>query len=225
MSTYSILLSFILSLLLLSRVNARTCCCAAFTYESCLAEHDIESGHCVWRDRISFGPSIGEKGVCRTEQWVAIQQSKHNHHPFHTTSSSKPSIPFISIPKNKFSSDPSANDGLIAHGNDPANPDNYDWPNICFTEEANKLPCNANEEEIAAQVVEVEHIENVGKTMSIGVISTIITLIAFIALVVGLTVYWQERKDENINEYALDDINVVRTYSTFELNESDKAVN
>jgi len=223
---YSLLLSFVF--LPLSTVNARTCCCAAFTYESCEAEHDASSGHCVWRERPAFGPSTGEKGVCRTEQWVAIQQNAHNHHPIHTTSSTTVAPNhFISIPKKKFSSDPLSSadkveaDGLILqHDADPADPDDLDWPSVCFTADALLLPCNAIEAnhhgKNAALFVEDGHIERFGKTLSVGVVCSIISLIAFIGLVVGFSIYWQVDKDATPEEYALDDINVVRSYSTFQ---------
>merc|ERR1719486_1062381 len=116
----------------ITETNALTCCCTQFTMEECDAVHDTTKGHCVWRTRPSYGPSTGEKGICRTEQWVEIQKDSQNHHPMHTTTTSTlESIPFISLPKK--SADPLSNDDIIAHESDPANPDNYDWPNVCFT--------------------------------------------------------------------------------------------
>lgn len=216
LSSHSLLLLLAFTFLRFESVNGRTCCCAAFTYESCMAEHDTAKGHCVWRQRPSFGPSTGEKGICRTEQWVEIQKDSNNHHPMHTTSSTLSSIPFISLPKK--SADPLSNDDIIAHESDPANPDNYDWPNVCFTDEAQELECNLIETNKNAEMfVEVGRGHNIGKRVSVGVISIVLTLIAFIVLIFGFGAYWKGNTKNVVPEqYALDDINVVRTYSTFQ---------
>ena len=110
----------------------------------------------------------------------------------------------------------SSDDLIAAHEADPAHPDNYDWPSVCFTDQAKELSCNANQNVSAALFVEVEHTEHFGRRVSVGVISSIITLVAFVGLIIAISMYWSGDKDAITNEYALDDINVVRSYSTFQ---------
>lgn len=176
-------------------VDALTCCCTQFTMEECEAFHDTTKGHCVWRTRPSFGPSIGEKGICRTQRWIDIQQATNEHHPQHSPS-------------------PTTSLELVEEieSYDVNNPTNYNWPQICF-EEGDKLPCNQpeesnndNEAAVAAVPVEVgdQHINQTKHLMSVGLLSTIVAFITFIGLSIGVCVYslyWKLRAKATNDDY------------------------
>merc|ERR1711997_1049692 len=131
-----------------SMVDALTCCCTQFTVEECEAVHDTTKGHCVWRTRPSFGPSTGDKGICRTQRWIDIQQESNEHHPEHTPA------PTTAL---ELAED--------IESYDVNNPSNYNWPQICF-EQGDQLPCNQAPDVEAVQI-EVESANNTKTLISI----------------------------------------------------------
>jgi len=206
MNSYLLL---ILAVIPFSTVNAfGTCCCAQFTFEECESVHDTTRGHCIWRTRPTFGPSIGEAGICRTERWLAIQEDSSTHHHHTTTTTGAPETKLL------------AED---VDNNDVNNPTVFNWPQICF-EQGDQLPCNqpVDEEEdefMAAVAVEVEGVHDTqGHVMSLGVISTMVAIITFFSMMIGFCLWSLYRKVQCVkeaNEGILDTNYTASSYSTF----------
>jgi len=205
-------MGLILAVVPYTTVHAYTCCCAQFTFEECESVHDTTRGHCVWRQRPSYGPSTGEKGICRTERWLAIQQDSDTHHPRHTTAAPDTTTTMIKLLAEDLDN------------NDVENPTVFNWPQICF-EQGSALACNQpptehEEEYVAAVSVEVgESVHDTqGHVMSLGVISTMVAIITFFGTMIGFCLYSLYRKLQCVkeaNEGILDTNYTASSYSTF----------